>query len=80
MIEAPFRARLVTGLGRLDTPAAAGLSTRGRAVGLTAIAGQADGEQAVTVPAGLLTKRLIHGVGAQGLRLDMRPYSCDNGR
>jgi hypothetical protein len=66
MIEAAFGARAVPRLRVPDAPAPPSLPARVGAIRMAAITGRANGKQAVTVPANLLTKRCIHGVGARG--------------
>jgi len=66
MIEAALRAGPVTAPRRTDARLAGGPATHLGAVRVAAIAGRADGKQAVAPPAGLLTEGGIHGVGARG--------------
>jgi hypothetical protein len=64
MIEAPFEAAsvaLTRGRDRTPTP---GTAAGQRAVGVPAIAGDADREDAVAEPTGFLAKRRVHDVGA----------------
>ena len=66
VVEAPFGAALMAGVGGSDRPAATGRPAPRRAVGLAAVTRRADGEESVAVSAGLLAEGLVHGVGARG--------------
>ena len=60
----------MAGPGSPQRPATTGRPAARCAVGMAAITRGADGEQAAAVSAGLLAKRLVHGVGARGASSD----------
>ena len=66
VVETPFGTVLMAGPGGLNGPATPGRPARRRAIDVTAVTRGADGEEPVAVTAGLLSERLVHGVGAHG--------------
>ena len=70
VVAAPFGAALMVGSGGSKRPAAGARATLRRAVGMSAVAGRADGEGLVAESAGFLSEGLVHGVGARGATSD----------
>lgn len=60
VIKPPLGTAPMAGPGLPDRGAARGLPTRRRAEGVPPVTGRADRKQAVTTPAGLLTKGEVH--------------------
>jgi len=70
MVETALGTLLMADPGSPHRPATTGRPAARCAVGMAAITRGADGEQAAAVSAGLLAKRLVHGVGARGASSD----------